>query len=50
MKILNKIAWFLLLVFSNSLYALDIDYSLIGKPAPAFELSAIFEKDRSSSK
>jgi len=58
MKILTRISlvlqqhWFdgvlgasLVLGFSTNLYALDIDYSLMGKPAPAFELPAVYEKE-----
>lgn len=48
MKILSKIIFLGLLIISSSLslniYALDIDYSLIGKPAPNFELPALSEK------
>ena len=47
MKISNRITCLLLLFLSvnaTNATALDIDYSLIGKPAPAFELPAVFEK------
>ena len=47
MKISNRITCLLLLFLSvnaTNATALDIDYSLIGKPAPAFELPTIFEK------
>lgn len=48
MPILNRFVFFLGitlgLIFNTSLSALDIDYSLIGKPVPAFELPAIQEK------
>jgi len=47
MKILTRISLgaSLVLGFSTNLYALDIDYSLMGKPAPAFELPAVYEKE-----
>ncbi len=32
------------LSLSTNLYALDIDYCLLGKPAPTFELAAVSEK------
>jgi len=32
------------LSFGTNLYALDIDYSLLGKPAPTFELTAVSEE------
>ena len=44
MKISSRIICLLLLFLSANATALDIDYSLIGKPAPAFELPAVFEK------
>lgn len=44
MKILNKLFFAVVLVFSANTHALDIDYALIGKPASAFELPALFEK------
>jgi len=50
MKILNKNSYYhlpiilFLALLSFSAKALDIDYSLIGKPAPVFELPAVFEK------
>lgn len=45
MQILNKLLFLLSLCFSTSLVALDIDYSLIGKVSPTFELPAISEKE-----
>lgn len=48
MKILNRIIFYGLLIsssLSTNTYALDINYSLIGKPAPAFELPALSEKE-----
>jgi len=44
MKISNRISCLLLLFLSVNATALDIDYSLIGKAAPAFELPAVFEE------
>lgn len=45
MKIFKRIIWLPLFLISFNGNALDIDYSLIGKPAPAFELPAVFEKE-----
>lgn len=46
MKTLSKLLVFLCSIgLGTNLHALDIDYSLIGKVAPAFELPALFEKE-----